>query len=207
MGIKTLLSNSKYELVAEAENGEEACRLVKKHRPHYVILDVDMPVKDGIEAAKLISEEAAETAIVFLTGHADMTTFAQAWSIHASGFLFKENALEELLICLEQISKGETYVSTICNEFAQVNSNKLEDILQFQEKIRMLSKTELKILKLISEGMLSKEIANSLNNSYKTIENHRSNIVKKLDLPSGSNSLLSYASAHKELIKDQNANK
>jgi NarL family two-component system response regulator LiaR len=201
MGLQAILKETTYEIVGETENGLEACRLTKKLKPHFVVLDVDMPEMNGIEAAKEIRKISPQTAIVFLTGHAQISTFALAWEIGAEGFLFKENAMDEIKICLESIESGERYVSSVCKEFVEMHKDRLQEIFSFHEKVKALSKTELNILKLISQGLLSKEIADKLNNSYKTVENHRSNIVKKLELSSAANNLLSYATSHKDLIE------
>lgn len=201
MGVKSLLlSNDTIDLLAEAENGEEAISLIEKHNPDIVILDIDMPKMNGTEVAKFIKTKELEIKIIFLTSHSNLQTFNRAIELNVKGFLFKESALEELNECIERVNNNGTYISPSCKIFLEENKDQLEKLKEFQETIKNLTPTELKILKYISNHFTTKKIAETLHNSYKTIENHRFNICQKLNIK-GTNNLLSFALENKEFIE------
>mgnify|MGYP006274449567 CR=1 FL=1 len=193
VGVKTLIDNlGGFQLTGEANNGEEALRLLEKETVDVAILDIDMPEKNGIEVAGEIKKNHEHTKIIFLTSHSDLTLFKRAYETDFSGFLFKESALEELEECFNTIFKGETFISPITKEYLQQNQSRLEHLKKLETLINSLTHTEKKILLLIIERKTTKEIAETLFNSYKTIENHRLNICHKLNIK-GTNNLLSFA--------------
>lgn len=199
-GIKALLFTESAYSITEAEGGEEAIQHLQENRYDIVLLDIDMPGKNGIEVAQFTEENYPETKIVFLTSHADFYTFAEAIEVKYSGFLFKENALELLKECLATVLRGEKYLSKGCSDFIQSNREKLETTKHFRKAIKQLTETERRIILLISEGKTTPQIAELLFNSGKTIENHRTNICQKLELK-GSNNLLTFALENKWLLK------
>lgn len=201
MGVKTLLQSIKnINLIAEAENGEDAISELIKNNVDIIILDIDMPKKSGIDVAHYIKTNNLNTKIIFLTSHSNLQQFNKAMELNVKGFLFKESALEELNECIECVNKNEKYISPICQSYLNENNEQLSKLKKFQESIKSLTPTEIKILKLVANHQTTKNIADQLHNSYKTIENHRFNICQKLDIK-GTNNLLSFALDNKEFIE------
>jgi DNA-binding NarL/FixJ family response regulator len=201
VGVKTLIDSFPgYRIVDEANNGSEAIEKIEKYLPEIAILDLDMPEKNGYEVATYISENNLHIKIIFLTSHSDLSLFQEAYSTKFSGFLFKESALEELETCLKYIQRGEQYISPLSKKFMAEKQDEIGKIKVFENKIKKLTKTEKQILYRISQNKTTKEIAEELFNSYKTIENHRLNICHKLNLK-GTNNLLSFAIDNKQSIK------
>lgn len=200
MGVKSLLlSNSKVDVIAEAENGKEALDLLEQYHPDIILLDIDMPKMTGDQVAEYIKTKELDIKIIFLTSHSNLQTFNHALKLHVRGFLFKESALEELNECIDTVYSNNKYISPSCQEFLDKNNEELNKISNFQDKIKSLTPTELKILKYIANHYTTKSIAETLHNSYKTIENHRFNICQKLEIK-GTNNLLSFALDNKEFI-------
>lgn len=201
MGLSSLLSSiTGFEKVAEADNGEDAIEQIKKHNPNYVIVDIDMPKATGIEVANFIINNALSAKIIILTAHTDPVTIEQALNLPNVSVLFKESASRELRICLESMEEGKIFISPICMKFSENRALENKCINKTIETIKSLTATEQKILYLVSKHRTTNQIAEMLNNSYKTIENHRTNISQKLHL-TGPNSLLRFAMENEKLIK------
>jgi DNA-binding NarL/FixJ family response regulator len=201
IGVKTLIDNLEgFHLSGEANNGKEAIQLLENKTVDAAILDIDMPDQNGIEVAEHIKNQNLNIKIIFLTSHSDLTLFKKAYETYFSGFLFKESALEELEECFNTIFRGETFVSPITKQYLEQNRPRLEHLKNLETLLNNLTDSEKKILLLIIERKTTKEIAETLFNSYKTIENHRLNICHKLNIK-GTNNLLSFAINNQEDIK------
>lgn len=201
-GLRTLLKTSnKFKVVAEGKNGNEALELIDQHNPDIVVLDIDMPEKSGIEVAGFVRVHYPETRVVFLTSHSSFNTFSEAIKLHYSGFIFKESALEELMECLEKVSRNENYCSPLFKDFLAQNQSEVDRLDDLGRKLRKLTPTEQKIIKLIGEGKTTSQVASILFNSEKTIENHRYNICIKLEVK-GNNNLLAFALENRKTIQN-----
>jgi NarL family two-component system response regulator LiaR len=202
-GIKTVLKNiDHYELAGEASNGLECIQILKAEPVDILILDIDMPEKNGVDVGRWVRSMQLNIQIIYITSHTDFFTFFQAWKLNPAGFLFKENALEELSNCLQHIENGKKYYASETNAFLKENEEKVKAYEVIFDKMKSLSAKEKQILLFIAENKTTNEIAESLFNSYKTIENHRYNIAKKLDI-SGSNNLMRFALNNYDIIKSQ----
>lgn len=178
------------EVIAETDRGENAILLAKELKPDIIILDVNMPGKNGIEAGIQIKKENEEIDLIFLTMHKEEDLFNIALDMGASGYLLKENAVDEVALAIKKVYKGEYFFSETISHFYK---NRLGNIdFLTEDSNENLTEKEKEIINLIGFGNTSKEIADILIISYKTVENHRSNICRKLKL-SGNNSLLKYA--------------
>jgi len=201
MGVKTLIDNLEgYHVIGEANNGTEAIQILSEQKVDIAILDIDMPEKNGIEVEKSIQGQDLQIKIIFLTSHSDLTLFKQAYESNFSGFLFKESALDELEQCFNEISSGATFISPVTKRYITENKEDLERIKQLNAWLDKLTKSEKKVLLRIIQRKTTKEIAEELFNSYKTIENHRLNICHKLNIK-GTNNLLSFAINNQDDIK------
>lgn len=180
-GIKRLLGDMKgIEVIAEAGDGLELLSLLRKVQPQMVILDISMPRLRGLEAAKEIKASFPQVKILVLSMHKNTEYFYTALSSGAEGYLLKEDADRELYTAIEKIRKGKRYVSPILMEELS------RDLIELRGGHRKfpsedLSVREKEVLKLVAEGKTSPEIAELLYISVRTVQNHRANIMRKLN--------------------------
>ena len=182
-GLKSLLaSRPEFEVVGEAEDGLDAISKVRESKPDLVLLDLSMPRLDGLSAIRDIKKVSPETRILALTIHTDEDYVLEAFNEGAHGYCLKDAGRAELLMAIESIFSGKPYFSP------GIADKVLDGYLEGRQKIKSTSawetitRREREVLKLIGEGYKNKEIADLLFISVKTVEKHRSNIMKKLDL-------------------------
>lgn len=199
-GVKSvLLSNEQIEIVAEAKDGEEAYNSIIKFKPDVALIDVEMPKMTGLEIARKLSSEKIETKIIFLTMYKEEDMFNEAMNVGAYGYVLKENAVEDVLESVKTVSVNRYYISPNISGYLVKRLNTQNDFASQQPSINDLTKSERAILKLISQDKTTQQIADELHISYKTVENHRNNISKKLNL-SGTHSLVKFAINNKSLL-------
>ena len=179
IGLRTLLTElGRYEVVGEASNGRDAVRMARKLEPDLVLMDVGMPTMNGIDATKRIKSAVEKTKIIALSLHDDSRFVTQMLDAGASGFLPKQGAVEELPFALKTVEAGNTYLSPAIA--ASVLSHFRHG--EGRGAVSDLSVREREVLQSIAEGKSASDIAKELSLSVKTIESHRRNIMKKLDL-------------------------
>lgn len=184
-GLRLLLERqSDFVVVAEAENGREAVELAVRESPDIVIMDIGMPVLNGIEAAKRISDVQPKTAVVVLSMHSDESYILRALKSGARGYLLKDSAEADLIGAVRAVAAGKAF-------FSPAVSKVLADdyIRQIQQKgvedsYELLTTRERELLQLVAEGRSTKEIASQLNLSPHTVDTHRGNIMHKLNVHS-----------------------
>jgi DNA-binding NarL/FixJ family response regulator len=183
-------------LVGEAGDGEEAWRLIQELQPAVAVLDIHMPKRSGIELGRLVSQQRLPVELIILTMDAEEGLLQEALNLGVKGYLLKENAVTELLRAIQRVAGGDCYICPTLTP-ALVRRNVAWKALHEQKVgLARLTSTERQILRLISEDRTSKEIAELLECSVRTVETHRQNISHKLEL-SGSHSLLRFAFDHK----------
>jgi len=183
-------------LVGEAGDGEEAWRLIRELQPAVAVLDIHMPKRNGIELGRLVSQQQLPVALIILTMDAEEGLLHEALNLGIKGYLLKENAIAELLQAIRWVASGDCYICPALSA-ALVRRNAGWKALHEQKVgLEKLTPTERHILKLIAEDRTSKEIAEVLRCRVRTVETHRQNISRKLEL-SGSHSLLRFAFDHK----------
>jgi DNA-binding NarL/FixJ family response regulator len=193
MGTKGFVESLGYTVEDICSNGITAYNLIVSHRPAIAILDINMPGMDGLEVLEKIYDQKLKTRIILLTMHKEMSVFNKANQYDLSGYILKEYAQEELEVCLESVKKGNQYISkNLTNELTRDDENKANT----NTKLKKLTFAEKKIVELIAQQKTSKQIAELLFISEKTVEGHRSNIIQKLGLPKEKNTLLVWASKH-----------
>lgn len=199
-GLKSVIeSDQRFKILGEAANGREAVSMVEALCPDIVILDIDMPEIDGIEAAKRISKSTSGTKICFLTLHNDLQLLNATKLLNVDGYLLKDDAGEEIMDCLVKIKEGRSYVSPhILRTFSKQHDTESNGRHDTQD-LSSLTPAERRIIKRISETKTNREIADELFISIRTVENHRFNICTKLDLR-GNHSLLKFAMANKKIL-------
>lgn len=199
-GVKSvLLTDSQVEIVSESSNGEDAYNSIKKYLPDIALIDIEMPKMTGLEIARRISAEKIKTKIIFLTMYKEQDMFDEAMDAGAYGYVLKENAVEDVLESVKSVYEGRYYISPLISDYLVKRMNSKNDFSSGTPSINNLTLTERKVLKLISLEKTTQQIADELFISYKTVENHRNNISKKLNL-SGSHSLVKFAINNKALL-------
>ncbi len=172
------------EVVGEASDGFELLELLKKNAPQLVILDISMPNLRGLEATREIKIINPEVKVLILTMHKDKDYLYHAFSAGAEGYLLKEDADSELLSAIDTLRKGGTYISPLLStQLADLFMQKSRPASEQPEIPReLLTTREREIIKLIAEGKSSKEVADLLFISSRTVQHHRANIMKKLNI-------------------------
>ncbi|CCN71048.1 response regulator transcription factor [Vibrio nigripulchritudo] len=166
-------------VVATASNGAEAIDAVNRVRPDVVLMDVSMPVMNGIEATMILKEEHPCVKVLMLTMHDNREYIMKVMQAGAVGYMLKEISAEKMVQAIKTVYQGSTY---FCESVTQTLFT--QPITPAQQKPNPLSRREEAVLKLVAEGQSSKKIASALNISYRTVETHRQNIKHKLDLHS-----------------------
>lgn len=187
-GLRDHLTEINYNVLASAKNGKEALALIKAHSPDIAILDIKMPYLSGLEIAEYCQAEKLSSKIVLITFEKEEKTYLQAKKLGVFGYILKEFALEEIENCITSVVKGKSYFSPELISYLQIND--------LPEKLDTLTETELKILKRIADNKTAKEIAEELYCSPRTVEKHKSNIIKKFNIDRTPNSLLIWTKEH-----------
>lgn len=186
-------------VVGEAEDGAAALVLIENLRPDVAVLDIDMPRMNGFELATEIKRLRLPIEIVFLTMHKDEGMFNRALELDVRGYVLKDSALTDIAACVRAVARGEHYISPSLSTFLVNRSRSAVAFVKENVGLHELTATERRVLNLIAQHKTSKEIAAELFISYRTVENHRSNVCHKLNL-SGSHALLKFALEHKSQL-------
>jgi DNA-binding NarL/FixJ family response regulator len=190
-GIQHFLQEKGFEICEVANDGNQAYNAIVKHQPDLAILDWDMPNLTGIEVAKSCQAKGLSLKIIILTLHKQEAIIQEiGLSIH--GYILKDDALDELEQCITKVQKKQTYVSQKITQSIHMPS--------VDKDFENLTTSEIKVLKHLANNLTSSEISELLFISKRTVEKHRSNIIKKLKLKSSQNSLLLWVKNHPELF-------
>jgi DNA-binding NarL/FixJ family response regulator len=186
------------KVVGEASDGEAALSLIKKLRPHVALLDIEMPKLDGLGVVREMVKSGLKTEVIFLTFHSNQDLFRTAMDLGCKGYILKDSAVQEVVAGIHAVASGRPYISSAITA----------DLLQRQKQpeakpsqMSHLTPTELRIMQLIARGKTSKEIGGELSIHYRTVENHRTSMCRKLDLEGeGANALLRFALQNKDIL-------
>ena len=189
-GTKSFVESYGYKVQDTCSNGISALNLIQLHTPDIAILDINMPGIDGLDVAKKILESKLKTKVILLTMHKEMTIYKKASEYNIYGYILKEYAQTELEKCLIEVVNGNKYVSKFLEEDLIVDSK------NDNNELAKLTLSERKIVELVAQQKTSKQIAELLFLSEKTVEGHRSHIIEKLGLPKEKNTLLKWAIQH-----------
>ncbi len=183
-GIKSLLeSEGDIRVIAEADNGAEAVQCVQQHAPDLAVLDIRMPVMNGLDAARQIRQTMPQTRVLILSMHDDEEYVLQSVDCGASGYLLKGSNKDEFLKAVRTIHQGEQYFSAEVSRVFVDNYRQARAVAPEIPEPAVtydLTKRERQILRMLSEGVNNRDIAEQLNKSVRTVETHRFNIMKKL---------------------------
>jgi DNA-binding NarL/FixJ family response regulator len=182
-GFRMILSaHPDLEIVGEAGNGREAVELAATLRPDVVVMDVAMPVLNGIEATRQISKDLPSTKVLGLTSYGDDEYVTQLMQAGASGFLIKQTAADDLLKAIRQVKEGKTYFSASVAKRLREQKGDLLANGHHPSKAGELTSRESEVLQLIAEGFANKQVAAELSISIKTVEKHRQQVMNKLNI-------------------------
>jgi DNA-binding NarL/FixJ family response regulator len=172
----TLESSESLEILGEAENGEECLDLVSEVHPNVVFLDINMPVMDGIECLKRLKDEYPEVKVVALTQYDEKRFIKQMLKYGADGYILKTTSRKEMLKAIETVMSGGVYLAEEADKQMQGLKTAGEGSSLFPD----LSDREKEVIRLMCEGLSTREIAERVHLSVHTIESHRSNVFKKV---------------------------
>lgn len=182
-GLRALLERQpNLEVVGESENGRETIELVASLRPDVVVMDIGMPVLNGIEATKRIVTEYPTTAVVILSMHADESYVMRALKAGARGYLLKDSAPSDLISAVQTVSQNKSFFSPKVSRILAEDYVRVLKQKGAVDSYDLLTSREREILQLLAEGRANKEVAATLNISPYTVETHRSHILEKLNL-------------------------
>jgi DNA-binding NarL/FixJ family response regulator len=186
-GLKVIIGrSSKFEVVGEAGAASEGFRMVEELKPDLVLLDISLPDESGIELTRRIKRALPEARILIVSMHSKIDYITEAFKAGATGYMVKESAAERLLAAMESVATGEHYLDS------PVSHSVIEKLIKSPEKDAQitngaygsLTSREQEIMSMLAKDLSAKEIADKLFISPKTVENHRSNIMRKLGLHS-----------------------
>lgn len=180
-GLKQLLElDGTMKVIAEANDGEECLNLLnKKIHPDILLLDINMPKKNGIEVLEYIKQNKIPVKVLILTVHNEVEYLLKAVDIGIDGYLLKDSSYDELKEAIDVVISGNTYIQP---SLLPALNESMEDYALDKEKIEWLTKRELDVLRLISEGCSNKKISDELIISERTVKNHISHIFRKIDV-------------------------
>jgi DNA-binding NarL/FixJ family response regulator len=193
-GLRKLVE-AEYEVVGTVEDGRALIEAAQKLRPDLILLDISMPLLNGIEAARQLTKLVPESKLIFLTMHASATYATEAFQAGASGYLLKRSAASELIQAIQSVLRGQHYLTPL------ITKDVLDSILKPSTGERgkpastALTPRQREVLQLVAEGRGTKEIATILSVSVKTVEFHRSRIMQQLDIHTTAD-LTKYAITH-----------
>jgi DNA-binding NarL/FixJ family response regulator len=184
-GLRALLElESDFDVVGEAGDGRQALELARKLKPNVVVMDIALPLLNGIEATRQIIDELPQTKALILSAHSDDAYVEKVLAIGASGYLIKQTAAHTLTEAIRRIHRGETVFSPA---IAKRRSRRgqpagVRGVSRSKKDPGQLTTREAEVLQLIAEGNANKQTADVLNISIKTVEKHRQSLMKKLDI-------------------------
>ncbi|MGJ8683503.1 MAG: response regulator transcription factor [Nonlabens sp.] len=193
-GLADSLKSIGYEQVITAINGAQALDMIIEQVPTIAILDIEMPMLDGFEVIAKAKDLGSTTKFIILTSYKEKAFVLQAQKFNIQGYLLKDEGIDVIDNCIKEVAKGNQCFSPSFNEVIDI------EITPQLEKIKFLSPSERTIVRYIAQEKTSKEIAVILSISHRTVQKHRTNIIQKLNLTPGADSLTLWAQEHREFI-------
>jgi len=196
---QSIEEDASLRIVGEAGNGADALRLIEERMPDVAVLDIDMPEMRGLQVAKEVQKKKLFVGLIILTIYREEDMFNEAMDSGVRGYVMKETAVIDLLEAIKAVAIGKYYFSPAVAGHLMGRSQRAKHLLTVKPSLSDLTPAEQRILKLIALNKTSKEIADDLSISYRTVESHRTNIATKLNIH-GSHSLLKFALENKSAL-------
>ena len=193
---QTIEADAALKIVAEAGDGKTALAQIIQHQPAVAVLDIDMPAQDGFSVARAVRQQKLPVEIVFLTIHREEELFQAALDLGAKGYVLKDSAVTDIVAAIKAVNAGQPYISPQLSAHLLKHSRRTAALNARKPGLEDLTPSEHRILKLITEDKTSREIAEELCISHRTVETHRTNICRKLELH-GTLALVKFALEHK----------
>jgi DNA-binding NarL/FixJ family response regulator len=195
-GLRQVLeTDSALRIVAEAGDGDEALATIEAIRPDLAVLDIDMPRRDGLEVVRVLRDRRSTTRIILLTLHTDAWFLNTALDAGVDGYVPKESAVTEIVGAIRSVHAGQEYISPVLSRLLIERNRRADMRMAELPALDRLSPTEMKVLKLVAEIKTTKEIAEVLCISPRTVDHHRTSIATKLELR-GAHALTRFALKH-----------
>lgn len=200
-GLKLLIEkDEQLAVTGEASDGNEALAKLPAAAPDVAVLDIDMPGGDGFEVAQALRAGERPPEIIFLTMHKDEHFLNKALELGVKGYLVKESAVTDIISCIKTVAAGRVFISPSISGLLLKRARGAERVKETAASLDSLTQTERRILLLLAEYKTSREIGDELFVSFRTIEAHRANIARKLDLK-GNHALIKYAAENKSSLE------
>ncbi len=183
-GFRAMLElDTTLEVVGEAQQGREAVALAKKIRPDVVLMDIAMPLLNGLEATRQVLKALPSTKVLILSAHNDDAYLKKAIEVGAVGFLLKQTSAHVVCHAIQEVQKGKTFFSSsISKRLDRLSRQAPSHTRRLKSKAALLTPREMEVLQLIAEGKANKESAVELGINIKTVEKHREHLMEKLDI-------------------------
>jgi len=194
--VKTLERHDSVVSVGQAATGMDALEKIRTLTPDVGVLDVEMPGMNGIDVARAVYKEALLTSLVFLTMYKEPAYFNAALDLGVRGYLLKDSVVEDLVKCLHAVMEGQYYISPSISHLLVERKKKKSAFHATTPALSLLTPAERTVLKLLADNLTSREIAEKLFVTPRTVENHRLHMSQKLDIK-GHNKLLEFALQHR----------
>jgi len=175
-GFRTMLERDGFQVVGEAGDGREAVRLARELRPDVAILDVGLPLLNGIDAAREIRKVSSRTRVILVTMYGEQDHLSSALRAGVRGYLLKTRAVEDLENAIREVYRGGVFLGDVAEDALEAYQSTVDS------EPRPLTAREREVLQLVAEGKTTKEIASILGISFKTAESHRTRIMEKLNI-------------------------
>ncbi len=186
-GLKAIVNREeRYTIVAEAGNGKDGIALAKEHRPDVMLIDISMPGKNGIQVIRELKDILPDTRFVIISMHSEADYIVEAFRAGASGYMIKESAANNLVEGLETVAKGDLFLDSALSQEVvfKLLQTKSGPSTGETDPYSTLTAREQEVMRMLAEGLNTKDVAAKLYISPKTVENHRTNLMKKLGLQS-----------------------
>ena len=199
-GLRQMLdADAKLTVVSEAKNGAQALDLIETFKPDVVVLDVDMPEMNGFELVRELRSRKIKIEIVFLTMHSEEEIFQTAMDLNVAGYVLKDDATQDIVAAVKSVAGGKPFISPSLSSLLLNRRRRAEELKSGKPELSLLTPTERRVLQLIAEDKTSKEIGDELFVSHRTIDTHRLNISRKLNLR-GNLALVKFAITNKSQL-------